>query len=334
MSVFLCIFLTSVTGLLFIKPSLFLARRWGLLDDPDSSPNKTHGSITPRSGGLVLFPAILLVSLVTSVYKDSETATLLASVVIVFIFGIRDDHKALNAPRKFAGQFLATGLLISGGVFVQITESHVLNIALTFLWVVGVTNAFNLVDSKDGLALGLASMAAAFFMLVTQDAGQQTLSYFSAIVLGACVALLYFNTEPAILFLGDAGAQVLGFLLAGIAIAYTPPGLPQASSWFVPILLLAIPIFDTTLVTLSRLRRRAPVFQGNLDHTYHRLVGLGIPSQHAVRVLHLCAMLLSCIAFIAMTQPPLFANLIFFACLVIGAGVLVWLEVRLNLKPR
>lgn len=332
MVLFLYIFMASIAGLLFVKPSLFLAKQWRLLDDPKSGPTKTHEVITPRSGGLVLFPAILLISLFTSVYKDPEAAILLASAVVVFIFGAWDDHKALNAPWKFTGQFLATILLISGGVFVQITSSDLLNIALTFLWVVGITNAFNLVDSKDGLALGLAAMAAAFFMLVTQEAGQQTLSYFSAIVLGACVALLYFNTEPATLFLGDSGAQVLGFMLAGIAIAYTPPGLPQASSWFVPILLLAIPIFDTTLVTLSRLRRRVPVFQGSLDHTYHRLVAAGIPTQRAVRTLHLCAMLLSCIAFIAMTQPPLLANLIFLACLMIGVGALIWFETRLRPK--
>jgi UDP-GlcNAc:undecaprenyl-phosphate/decaprenyl-phosphate GlcNAc-1-phosphate transferase len=111
--------------------------------------------------------------------------------------------------------------------------------------------------------------------------------------------MLYFNSLPAHTFLGDSGAQLLGFLLASLGIAYTPPGLPQPSSWFVPILLLSIPIFDTSLVVFSRLRQRKAFYQAGLDHTYHRLVNLG--------------------------WPPARAVLIFAAAVLTGLVILVWL---------
>ena len=185
-----------------------------------------------------------------------------------------------------------------------------------------------MVDSMDGLAIGLAAIASAFFMLVTVDASQTPLSLLSAIILGSSIGLFYFNTLPAHTFLGDSGAQMLGFLLAALGIAYTPPGLPQPSSWFVPILLLSVPIFDTTLVVISRLKQRKAVYQAGLDHTYHRLVKLGLPSSRAVLTMHLFAIVSGCLAFMALPLPPLWANVIFAAALLIGLSLLLWLEKR------
>jgi UDP-GlcNAc:undecaprenyl-phosphate GlcNAc-1-phosphate transferase len=201
-----------------------------------------------------------------------------------------------------------------------------LNLALTFIWVIGITNAFNLVDSMDGLVVGLAAIASAFFMLVTVDAGQTSLSLLSAIILGSSIGMMYFNALPARTFLGDSGAQFLGFVLAALAIAYTPPGLPQPSSWFVPILLLSVPIFDTSLVTISRLKQRKAVYQAGLDHTYHRLVNLGLPSSRAVLTMHLSAIVSGCLAFMALPLSPLWANAIFVVALLTGVILLFWLE--------
>jgi UDP-GlcNAc:undecaprenyl-phosphate GlcNAc-1-phosphate transferase len=207
----------------------------------------------------------------------------------------------------------------------------VLNIALTLLWTIGITNAFNLVDSMDGLAVGLAAIASAFFMLVTIDADQPTLSLLSAVILGSSIGILYFNTLPAHTFLGDSGAQFIGFLLAALGIAYTPPGLPQPSSWFVPILLLSVPIFDTSLVTISRLKKRKAVYQAGLDHTYHRLVNLGLPSSRAVLTMHLSAIVSGCLAFMALPLPPVWANAIFISALLVGLFLLFWFEKK---EPR
>ena len=163
-------------------------------------------------------------------------------------------------------------------------------------------------------------------MLVTVDAGQTSLSLLSAIILGGAIGMLYFNALPAGTFLGDSGAQFLGFVLAALAIAYTPPGLPQPSSWFVPILLLSVPIFDTSLVIISRLRQKKAVYQAGLDHTYHRLVNLGLPSSRAVLTMHLSAIIGGCLAFMALPLPPLWANIIFASTLMVGLFLLVWLE--------
>ena len=135
----------------------------------------------------------------------------------------------------------------------------IFNILLTFIWMIGMTNVYNLVDSMDGLAVGLSAIAAAFFILVTKDAAQTHLSSHSVIILGCCIEMLYFNALPAQTFLGNSGSQSLGFMLAAMAIAYTPPGIPQPSSWFVPVLLLDELIFDTSLVFISRLRQKSGI---------------------------------------------------------------------------
>ena len=286
----------------------------------------------PKAGGLAIGLAIVLINLLSGNFQSVTIRAILLASIIIFTFGLWDDVHRLSPQWKLVGQILGTIILISQGVQIRMLGSMtVLNIALTLLWTIGITNAFNLVDSMDGLAVGLAAIASAFFMLVTVDAGQPSLTLLSAIVLGSSIGMLYFNTLPARTFLGDSGAQFIGFILAALAIAYTPPGLPQPSSWFVPILLLSVPIFDTSLVIISRLKKRKAVYQAGLDHTYHRLVNLGLPSSRAVLTMHLSAILSGCLAFMALPLPPLWANAIFISALLIGLFLLFWLEKK---EPR
>jgi UDP-GlcNAc:undecaprenyl-phosphate GlcNAc-1-phosphate transferase len=128
------------------------------------------------------------------------------------------------------------------------------------------------------------------------------------------------------MFLGDSGAQTLGLILAVLAIAYRPLGVNQSSSWFVPIMLLGIPIFDMTLVVVSRLRRGKPVYQASRDHTYHRLLDLDWSSNRAVLGMQVAALLLGCLAFVALTRPPLVANIIFAGLLACGLLVVIFLD--------
>ncbi len=128
------------------------------------------------------------------------------------------------------------------------------------------------------------------------------------------------------MFLGDSGAQTLGFLLSVLAIYYNPIDSFQASSYLVPILLVGVPIFDTTLVTISRMRRRTPFYKGNRDHTYHRLVALGLDPSRAVYTMHLAALVLDCMAFIAVSLPPIWANGVLVMALLMGAGFIVFFE--------
>lgn len=304
-----------------------MAIRFQLIDQPNSSPHKIHQHPIPKASGLAIGLTIVSLNLLSGNAQSNVIRAILLSSIVIFLFGLWDDTHKLSPQWKLVGQILGTAILISQGIYIRMLGSMlILNLALTFIWVIGITNAFNLVDSMDGLVVGLAAIASAFFMLVTVDAGQTSLSLLSAIILGSSIGMLYFNALPARTFLGDSGAQFLGFVLAALAIAYTPPGLPQPSSWFVPILLLSVPIFDTSLVTISRLKQRKAVYQAGLDHTYHRLVNLGLPSSRAVLTMHLSAIVSGCLAFMALPLSPLWANAIFVLALLTGVVLLFWLE--------
>jgi len=246
-------------------------------------------------------------------------------------WGMIDDRFHLRPRTKIVGQIGVAVLAMSFGIQVRITQNPWIDLPLTLLWMVGLVNAFNFVDSMDGLALGLSTIALAFFVLVTLDAGQAELASLAAAARGGTLGLYIFNATPAVLFLGDSGAQLLGFLLASIGIAYVPAGagLPQGVSWFTPILVLGVPIFDTALVVISRLRHHRPVYQAHQDHTYHRLVAWGMHPSRAVLAMQLAAILLGLSAFIALNLTVLLANLLFgliVLCGLITIGVLFLLR--------
>ncbi|MGH2619340.1 MAG: glycosyltransferase family 4 protein, partial [Anaerolineales bacterium] len=304
------------------------AAHFGLIDVPGSAPHKTHPAATPLVGGPILASAVGVAYLVIRPPLDQQTLGILIAGVLVLVWGLVDDRFRIPPTAKLAGQLLAAVVLVGYGVEVHITRVPGVDLGLTLLWVVGMINAFNFVDSMDGLALGLASVATGFFMLVTLDAVQPELAWLSAAILGAAIGLFFFNASPAKLFLGDSGAQLLGFALAAIGIAYVPAGagLPQGVSWFVPILVLGVPIFDSTLVVVSRLRRGRPLYQATRDHTYHRLVRLGVHPSRSVLAMHVAAVLLGLLAFVSLGLSVLQANLVFGACALAGVIGLGYLE--------
>lgn len=286
--------------------------------------------------------SLLLSEWILGNFLDRTVRSTFIAGTIIFVFGLWDDFKNIPPLVKLCGQILAALVLIRLGVYVRIFESpefflrwdgpawnqlyNYLDWLITIFWVVGITNAFNFVDSMDGLAVGLGAMAAAFFMVITLDANQKLLSMHSAQILGVCIGLYLFNSPPALLFIGDSGAQTLGFILAALAIAYNPQGANQSSSWFVPILLLGVPILDASLVVLSRLKRRWPIYSAARDHTYHRLLGLGLIPARAVLVMQTAALALGCLACIMLAQPPLIANIVFAAVILVCAIIVLFLD--------
>ncbi len=313
--------LVSALGALAAGPVLIrVAADLRLVDLPGSQPHKRHGRPTPLVGGLALGVAVSLAYVVLRPAMDRNVVGILAGAVVMLGWGLVDDRVSLPPLVKLLGQALSCVLLLAFGVQVHATRIPWLDISLTVLWVIGLVNAFNFVDSMDGLALGLGDIAAAFFMLVMVDSGQPELAALAAVLLGAGVGAFFFNAAPARMFLGDSGAQVLGFLLAGLGIAYTPAqaGLPQALTWFTPILVLGVPIFDTVLVVFSRLRRRRPVYRGGQDHTYHRLVSLGLDPTRSVLLMQLAALTLGLVAFIALDATIVLANVMFGAIVLAG----------------
>lgn len=329
------IVITLISGIIAIR----IAFRFGLVDIPGAAPHKKHRFPTPLAGGITLIIAVTVLTLIFGFYKLPWWLGTIAAAAIVFSFGVWDDRRMLPAWVKLIGQMAAAVILILSGISVQILEKLGdgilpgvvlvwLDYGITIFWVVMITNAFNLVDSMDGLVAGLTSSAFAAFMLAAMDSHQFELAGVCALMFGICFGLNYLNAPPARMFLGDSGAQTLGFLLAVIAILYNPLDRLQSSSWFVPILLVAVPMFDTALVTLSRLRRRTAFYKAGRDHTYHRLVAMGLDSNRAVMLMNLVAILLESLAFVTVMLSALHANLVFFATLLAGISALFVLDQR------
>lgn len=329
----------SLTAVLIVgQISIWFARRIKLIDFPGSAPHKQHTRPTPLAGGIALVGTLLLCEWIFSTFTDVYVRGTFIAGLPIFIFGLWDDYKNIPPLIKLLGQIIAAVILIYLGITIRVLESPgffirgtggiytYLDWLITIFWVVGITNAFNFVDSMDGLAVGLGGMAAAFFMLVTLGAQQPILSLHSAFIIGVCTGLYFYNSSPARLFLGDSGAQSLGFILAVLGIGYSPQGVYGASSWFIPIMLLVVPIFDTVLIVFSRIRRKLPISSARLDHTYHRLLNLGLESNRAVLIMQIAAFSLSCLAFVLLDQTPLTANLVFVAVLLLGGFILVFLD--------
>ncbi|MEX2143892.1 MAG: MraY family glycosyltransferase [Anaerolineales bacterium] len=329
----LTIFFTAVVVTsLIAQPFIRLARRLKIMDIPGSSAHKKHKNPTPKAGGLILVTALAIAWIAFGWAYSQEVLGILISALIIFVFGLIDDIKGMNVFGKFAGQLLAVAVMISFGVRVSAfslagTEvDEILNLVITIVWVVGITNAVNLVDSADSLAISLTLVTAFFLLLGAIIAGQEQLAFQATALLGICLVLIYFNLAPARLFLGDSGTQTIGFLLASLSILYNPVIQPQASSWFVPITFLAVPIFDVCLVFFSRLRRGIPFYQSDTNHTYHRLVARGLPPSRAVWLMDLAGATAGMIGLFALYQDPVLANAIFVGLLLLGLAAFFVLE--------
>ena len=340
MEIFLDIGASSLIGLFCGLPALWIAKRTGLIDIPRRSAHKLHARPTPLAGGILLTFSLIILVPVFGLMQEPISNVLFAGI-IVFLFGLWDDIKGLSAPQKFVGQFIASILLITSDYSVRFLSNmnisfldpHIkalLDWGITILWFVGITNAFNLIDSMDGLAVGVAGVGFTTFMALALNSQQLALAGFSAILVGVCGGIYIYNRSPARLFLGDAGAQTLGFILAAVAMIYTPlESIPQGSSWFVPIIILGYPIFDTTLVVISRIRHHKPVFSADRHHFYHRLCLLGLTQNKSVLMIHMISLLLGVVGAIALYQPPFWANTILVVTLVVSLLSIVYLEFKI-----
>ena len=302
-------------------PAAWLVLR-GLLRSPSLADHlvahptdaRWHDRATPTFGGVGIFVGLLagVAAAVAAgaVEPTSELLGILAGTGLLFAAGLVDDVRHLGPLMKLAAQFAAAGIAIAAGLRVELIGNDLLATIVAVVWLVGITNAFNLLDNMDGLAATLAAVACGYFAIDAATLHEDELVLALSLSLGfACVGFLPFNLRPgrrAAVFMGDSGSQVLGFMLAalGLAASWTTAGTTVATM-LLPLLVLAIPILDTTLVTLVRLVERRPVTQGGRDHSSHRLVYYGLSESRAVALLALIALALGAtgVAYNVLDEP-------------------------------
>lgn len=309
--------------------------------------DRWHQRPTATLGGIGIFMAfaislagLLLISLFISPAGSGEVRAipqgnllyrwgLLIGASLAFSLGVVDDFLRISPPAKLIGQILAATVVIALGYTTQFFTprlsnpliAQILNILLTYLWLVGITNAINLLDNMDGLAGGISFIAAGILSYFFWRGGNLNLLLLSMALAGSLLGFLVYNFPPASIFMGDSGSMFLGFTLAVLAISRQP----QASNIFailgVPTLLFLLPILDTTLVTFTRLLRGQPPTQGGRDHTSHRLIAFGLSERQAVVVLYVIA-LASGIAAIGIELLGYQFSLIFVPLLVLALALI------------
>lgn len=326
MTRFMPIVLASALVAFVLTPlSRRLARRIGYVDHPGTQ--KIHIAPMPLLGGLAIYLALVIGLLVLNLGRPQREAfAIVLAVSVVALVGLWDDRYGMDPIVKLGGQVLAGVVLMIGGIQTHLFPWPALDVMLTLFWVVGISNAINLIDNMDGLAAGVAVVSAGFFLWLASLEGQILVAGLAAAICGAALGFLFWNFHPALTFMGDVGSLVLGLTLAILGIKLSFPASPASATWMIPILVLGVPIFDTTLVVISRIRRRVPVYLGGSDHTSHRLVRLGLSHSRAVMSLYLAGALLGLAAIGVRGYSPFFANLTFAALVLAGAVAIVLLE--------
>ena len=326
----LTLLLIFLSALLFAVGATPVARRvaltLGIIDHPDS--RKVHTSPIPLLGGVAIYAScVVALAVFGSEFYIAQLVGIFLGATWVSFLGIWDDWRGLRPMLKLGGQVLAALILIATGVQVEFLHDPALNVALTVFWVVGITNAMNLLDNMDGLSGGVAAIAAAWFALLSIENGQVLVASMSLALLGAALGFLIYNFNPASIFMGDGGSLFLGFLLAAVAIKLRFLGHSDSITWMIPVLLLGVPIFDTTLVVISRLRRGVnPLTTPGRDHFSHRLVHLGLTPRRAVLTIYAVGAVLGALAFAVQFASLPFAYGLLALVGLIATAALFWLE--------
>jgi len=320
-------FAIALIGSLILTPiTRKLMLKLGILAQPNAS--RWHRRSVALMGGIAIFASFILAALVSTklaVGFDGFGVNyiILLGGTVTFILGFWDDIRGTYPKLKFAAQCLIALAMVCLGIKSKILPSGVLNISLTLLWIVGLTNALNLLDNMDGLSSGVTSIAAMTIFGISIQKGEPGIALLALALAGSCLGFLFFNFKPAKIFMGDCGSLFLGFTLAVLSIR---AGWQHASNIFsaflVPIIALSVPIFDTTLVAIQRLTHNKMPWHGGKDHSSHRLVSLlGGSERGAVLILYGLGILSGIGALIALKSSLKLALII---TGVLGLGMIIF----------
>ena len=286
-----------------------IALRKNVMDAP-TSEHKTHQEPIPYLGGVGIILGIVIISLLALFYQGMTSkifwleASVLGPALILGAIGLWDDLKNLSPLPRFIAQTLAgiftSVVLIASNTVGTPTGSKIVDGIITTIWIVGICNSINFFDNLDGGAAGTVAVSATALAILAHHESQFLISGLAIVTSGAMIGFLIYNKAPARIYMGDAGALFLGLLIATLTIRFHPTTLSQSISFATKVLLLAVPILDTSVAVLSRIRRGVSPFQGGKDHLSHRLIRLGIERKYAALSLWalsagfaLCAIIIS-----------------------------------------
>lgn len=279
-----------------------LAYKIGAIDVPKDA-RRVHDHPIPRLGGLAIFYGFLISIMCFTVIEGQLRGILLGALIIVAL-GIVDDVKQLSAKIKFAVQLVVAVIVVMHGVVIRyisvpefIVEGGILplgfmSIPITIMWIVGVTNAVNLIDGLDGLAVGVSSIATFSLFFIAILASEMQIAIITAALAGACLGFLPYNFNPAKIFMGDTGSTFLGYMLSVICIQGLFKGY-VVISFIIPFLILGLPIFDTAFAIVRRIWNKKPIMAPDRGHLHHRLMDMGFSQKQTVAILYVIASILA-----------------------------------------
>jgi UDP-GlcNAc:undecaprenyl-phosphate GlcNAc-1-phosphate transferase len=306
------------------------ALQFGIVDRPDGRLKRQKRPI-PYLGGIALYLSFLL-ALAFSFRFDQELLGLLLAGTIVLFLGLIDDLGFLKTWVKFAGQLIAILVLVKSGIFIKLVFLPIyVRIPLTFLWLVGMINAFNIIDVMDGLSGGVALFACLAFFSVSLLNGRVTIAIVSVTLAGSLLGFLRYNFTPASIYMGDTGSMFLGFMIGALAIngSYTEK---DVLGFLAPVVILGIPIFDTLQVIVARWRKGIPFYQGSPDHYALRLRAAGLSVKKVIWLSYGAAAILGVLGILVMNLASLSQVLIVTGLLALAGIISIVLLQRIELK--
>jgi UDP-GlcNAc:undecaprenyl-phosphate/decaprenyl-phosphate GlcNAc-1-phosphate transferase len=298
----LAAFALSTVVALYTTPLMRRAAiKFGIVDEPDGRL-KNHAEPVPYLGGLAVFLAFLITLAVVFEFSHAVLGILLSGTLMLLV-GLIDDLGVLSPLEKLAGQTVAVAVLIKAGLFIKLVFiPPVAAFVLSALWLITVTNAFNIMDIMDGLASGVAVIAAVFLAGIAVRNGEPMVAVMAASLAGSLVGFLRYNAPPARIYLGDSGSLFVGLTLSALAMngGYTTK---NSLAMMTPVIILGVPLFDLAFVSLVRLEKGLSPFRGSPDHVALRLKRAGQSVARTVRTIYLAGLLLG-LSGIAVMEAP------------------------------
>ncbi|KPL59314.1 glycosyltransferase family 4 protein [Rossellomorea vietnamensis] len=312
----------SFVSVLIVTPWVIkFAKLIGVVDQPNQ--RKVHTKEMPRMGGLAIFIGVLVGYFASGLYKE-PIASITVGALIIIAIGLLDDKFALSAKVKLLGQIIAAVVVVYSGLTIEFLyipffdkiDIGILAIPVTLLWVIGITNAINLIDGLDGLAAGISSISLATIAFMAFINGKALILTLALIVLASAIGFLFYNFHPAKIFMGDTGSLFLGYMIAVLSLL----GLYKSVTLFsfvVPILILGVPLFDTTFAIIRRVVNKKPISAPDKSHLHHRLISLGFSHRETVLIIYALGLCFS-ISAIIFTKATLWGSVLLLATLLIA----------------